>query len=343
MEGRLTGPLAGVLERGRERYNALFAAARRGKRSLDPEAFSEHLAACLDPIVRAIHEADAARTDPAADDLYLLSLELMGSGLLGPASRSPWISACWEELLPRIGNLLSKNPRGLAAALSNAVHNIAGEAGTKPGEWLDAMAALAPRCTGEAAFLQAGTVAAWRCGMAHFREAALSAIPAMHPSALGIALGMEEGAPDPALLAEALRDPWCPPRPAGRKTPASLAIVARVGGFRGFGGPFLKPPRAFLGGGRLHLTDGEGSWKVHADCFNALLTRSSILKADSGGARAGNEAVSPAGRVTLGARSATLPHLAGRESAATDGHTLLVTVPRSHYAYIVAAVPGEPS
>ena len=48
--------------------------------------------------------------------------------------------------------------------------------------------------------------------------------------------------------------------------------------------------------------------------------------------------VTKAGKVTRGSSVCELPELAEYATQATDGHTLAVTVPRSHSVYLIAEV-----
>src|SRR5688572_3978456 len=83
------GPVADVLARRRDVFNAKFVAARHANPRLNAGAFLEHLATTVEPVVRAVHGAFAERAEAAAVALYELSLELFGLGLFGNDARQP--------------------------------------------------------------------------------------------------------------------------------------------------------------------------------------------------------------------------------------------------------------
>ena len=49
--------------------------------------------------------------------------------------------------------------------------------------------------------------------------------------------------------------------------------MAVIGGFRGFGGPFVSPPEVVQAEGGIFAFDSEYCHELHADCFGATLKR----------------------------------------------------------------------
>lgn len=336
----IVGALAQALERGRERFNARFALAKRLDRNLDPGAFSAHLRTCLAPIADAVSAARPERVEAVADGLFDLSLELFSHDCLGPASRNPAVAEVWGSLLPALPGLLAKEPRKLAAALSNASVNLAKVPGARLADWLGLMRGLASRTEDVAAYLQAGQVAAWRSGMAHYREGALRILARLPDPLAHAALGLPAGfSASRDQLLEALSDRWRRPETAGAPFgPKGLAIVGRIGGFRGFGGLFLAPPEVFTLRGALYAFDSESCWSLHADLFGATLQRYGPSLPDGSVEKDGLFKLFPDGTVRKGGLSGNFPLLKGHRSLASDGTTLAVTLPRSHRIYLVAAV-----
>lgn len=339
MEARLSpGPLAEVLERRRERCNARFRLARRANPALDPRALAEHLVAVVDPLARAVAATAPDRAEPTALVLYDLSLELLAKDVFGPNARRPAALGVWTDVLPAVAPLLAREPARVAASLTNAALRVSGVPGARPAEWLACIRRAGPACASVDELLAAGLVAAWRAGLAHARERALEAIRAgalSLPAAL-VALGRPDGAcADLASLAESLADPW---RAAGTPpVPPALACVARVGGFRGFGGPFVEPPEVFTSGGRLCVADAEGCWSLHADAFGATLLRRPRPAADPAAAAPRPDRQ---GAMRWQGVSGAFPFLAEPRAVATDGTTLAVAVERSHFVFLVARVGG---
>jgi hypothetical protein len=138
----------------------------------------------------------------------------------------------------------------------------------------------------------------------------------------------------------ALREnPWS----TGRS--AALAIVSKAGAFRGFGGQFLKPPRVDGAPGDLVVTDTEGSFRIYADTFNALLLRCEpqppplpgspkLLQSADGQAR-----ITPDGVLSWHAFEQRFerrfPELAGATGIAANANTVAVTIPTSHHVFLV--------
>ncbi len=156
-----------VLEREllaqRERYNTLFALARRMRPRLDGERFLENLRSLVGPIVE---EQGARLVEP----LYDLCLELSGSELF---LRSPAVRQVWAELLPGAASrLLAGEAPKLVASLTNAAYNVETE-GADWKSWLEQMTRLESRCDSPRQWLELGQVAAWTSGLAHYRESAL--------------------------------------------------------------------------------------------------------------------------------------------------------------------------
>jgi hypothetical protein len=335
MEALITGPLAAALEAGRPRFNALFAQARHASPALDAGAFAAHLREVVAPVVERVAGAAAGRAGAVAEALYELSLDLLAAELF---ARCAVLCEGWRRLLPRLAALLASCPRQIAGAVSNALWNLSRMPGARPGQWLEEVDRLAPRCGDPATLLRVGQVLAWRAGMAHFREGALSICAALEPALARAALGLGEGGPDLGTVLGRLReDPWL--RPAAvtdREGPRrELGLVAEVGGFRGFGGPFVRPPVVAAVGGQILASDGEGTWVLCADVFGATLHRTDVAL-PAGGRDGAPSPIDRRGTVTFAGHTRTFGELRDSTSSAADATTLAVTVARSHKVYLVA-------
>jgi hypothetical protein len=109
-----------------------------------------------------------------------------------------------------------------------------------------------------------GVIAGWRAGVLALRSAALSSAAAAQPAAVAAALAIAESQVA-EFLAEQARDRFA--------LPSSSGVVARVGGFRGFGGPWIAPPTSprFVGDGVIEVDCGAEVWQIVADVFCARL------------------------------------------------------------------------
>lgn len=318
------GPgLRAALERGRRRYNAALAEAASGG-DFDVDAFLASFAAAAGPAA----EAAGAAAPEAVDALFELALAQ------GRRSGGPFLPpAGWAALLPALGPRFAEAPARLAPALYNALHNIERFPGARPAEWRERLARAAAACPDAAAVLAAGQAAAWLCGMAHYREGGLAALASLSPRAAAAVLGLPERGAAAAL--RALKDdPWAPPDgDEGRM----IKVAHRVGGFRGFGGPFLSPPVLTYASGVIFARQGEGVWRLHADRFGAALTREDAGPWKPDAAPEGFS-LGADGRMGCGGRWTRLSELAGPSSWASDGRCLAATLPRSHFVYVAAAL-----
>ncbi|HEY3449200.1 MAG TPA: hypothetical protein VGK67_22780 [Myxococcales bacterium] len=328
-------PLARALERNRERFNARVTAARRQGRRIDPAALLAHLTDAVAPAVAAAEKVDEKRVDAVTEALFDLSVELVSRDIVGPSSRNPRVVEAWRTLLPALAARLADGPARVAGAMTNAAYNLGLEPSARAADWLTWMGEIGPRCPGVAELLSCGQVLAWRSGLAHYRESALEAWKTLPDSLAREVLGLPRGsAADKEALAVELADPWHPP--GSTALPPRLKVVGQVGGFRGFGGPFLTPPRAFAFEGHVFAADCEHAWSIHADCFGKTLQRSPTAPGDE--RQMGPAMVEADGKVSFAGLTATLPELAGASGFAASEAVLAVTQQRSHRILLVARV-----
>ena len=334
-EGRhVSAVVAEAIEARRDRLNVKYAAARKGGSGIDGEAFLGHLAGAIGPTVDAVAAVIPERAGATLEELYDVSLELFSAGVLGASAKYPVVADVWARLLPAVPGLVMRDPRRVSASLSNAAFNLARTAGARPEQWLGQMIAIAPSCQGVGQLLECGKIAAWRAGMAHYRQGALTAAKVLPAALAAAALHLPPATSGERLqsLAEAMAtDPWFDPTSDG--APA-VREVRRVGAFRGFGGEFLRPPSVWASSGQLFVSDGEGNWQLVADLHGQVLVR--------------NEAAPPAGPMPAGVgvtrdglvrwldQQAVIRTLANPSAVAFDGRTLAVTLPTSHHVFLVA-------
>lgn len=333
------GPLAESLKRNRESFNAKFALARRAGAGIEIAAFREHLALPVDAIVCQVAEQFAEKIDSTVTALYELSLELFSENLLGPESNETAIADAWRTLLPAVPRLIARDPRRVAASVTNAVHQIAQNAGARPAEWIARMAKLGPRCDNLQTFFDVGRVAAWIAGCPQYRQQALHIVRTLPPNFQGALFDCNDQIPESGMLSAIdmlARNPWLSmPEAFAGPDLKRIRIVRRAGAFRGFTGPFLRPPTVAAAESQLVATDGEGIWILHADVYGCLFLRSKGAKPKPEQLN-GPVKFSRKGGLTWDNASANFPELAGWNSAAFDGQTLAVTLPTSHHVFLVA-------
>lgn len=312
-----------ALERGRKRFNAALAEAASSG-AFDAEAFLASFAAAS---ASAVEAAGLAAPD-AVDALFELALSQArrtGGAFLPPAG--------WAGLLTALGPRFAADPARLAPSLYNALHNLERFPGARPAEWAERLGAASAACPDSSAVLTAGRALSWLCGMAHYREGALAALESLPAAAAAAALGVS-AARIPAVLGALKADPW-----AGIDGEAGgvLKVVHRVGGFRGFGGPFLAPPVIAFMDGVVYARSGSDVWRLHADRFGAALTRTASGPWKSAAPVEGFELASD-GRVGHAGRWSRIAELSGASAWTSDGRSLAATLPLSHFVYVVAAL-----
>ena len=269
-----------------------------------------------------------------------MSLELAAQDWMGP--QAPLVDAAWRTALVAASALVAEEPGKVARRLTAGLCNVALVPGARPDEWTALMAATAPQCATPAEWIACGGVAAWTSGVAHARPTAFALAKTLPPATARTALGLAggpEGPPVEPLLAALEADPWLQPSraavPLQRRT---LQLVRVVGGFRGFGGPFISPPDVWRVDDRFFLLDAEAAWVLHADARGATFVRAGRDRVDPSKAETDITpfAIGEGGRVTYGRQSRLFAECRDVWSSAADSTTLVVTAPRSHDVFVIA-------
>ncbi|MFZ1983006.1 MAG: hypothetical protein WAU91_01255 [Desulfatitalea sp.] len=339
----ITGTFAAVLRANRTDFNARFSMARRRFPGIDKQVFAAFLENRVVPVVEAVEAVQPERVAEAVYAAFDVGLELAGQQLIGCGAQSPAMDAGWRDLLPAVAPLVAQGPDRLLPALSNALYNLAHTTGARPAFWIEEMQRLSPLCTDSSVFLKVGQVVAWRAGMAHLRQGALATAAALSPVLALAAVGGPADADWPDLLSRLRTDPWCDPstttspdRPA-----ATFGEVARVGGFRGFGGPFIAPPLVACDGDHFWVRSADECWLLMADCFGHTFHRATLAEFDAAaGSKASPKDVQIRGtKITCRERIMDLVDLESFSSSAANRHTLALTSPQTHSIVLISLRP----
>lgn len=322
-----------LLRGGRAEFNRRFELARHQFPQLDADAFLAYLRAPVAPLVAKVDAAQAGSGARTLDALYDIGLALLGQRWIGPTPRQALIESTWSALAERAPVLLAADPRRLLAATANALVHFASD-GDGAG-WSRTWLALAERARAPDALLRAGQVAAWRHGLAHFRDSALQQAGAVEDELLAIVFDLPRGGWRSEWLPALRRDRWFQP---GEDALVRPYPAARVGAFVGFGGVFAAPPLAVAGAHGLLLLDGPRLHALHADAYGASLHP---IAAKAGGASASmptgwsaDGAVLQIGRTTINLASG-----GAITSVAMFGDTAVVTQSLTHAATVLALPP----
>ena len=296
--------LISVLRSARAELNAQFAQAKREHPTLDDAAFTAFIQQQIDPLAQHAPEDAAFEVISAA---WESGLELVAQRLAGPQARHPWINETWSRLAAQ----LVHSPRQLIPAFSNAAHQLAITPGARPQQWLDLMQNITQATTDAETLLQGGQIAAWRAGLAHYREGALRLITALEPKIAQMALGADSA----AFLEKAISSPWI-------EKPAANRENLRAGSFRGFGGLFVAPPLVKAVNDQLFVRSGDDVWLLTADSFGATFHRATLAEFEAGSGSHVDDAPPDIGMLT---------------SAARTRHTLAITGSLTHAVLLFAA------
>jgi hypothetical protein len=324
MATMIEGPLATALEQDRTTYNTLFATARRLDRRLDPAAFADALTQQVAPVVAAVAAHAPERVDAVTAACYRIALKLVTADLLGPTPRLLAINQAWQIVLTAAAGAVAAKPTDVIRGISNGVYHLATTAGGNASGWIEIMALVGKVTNDPDQLLQAGQVAAWRCGLAHYRRTALAATGTLPPVIRSIIFAGVPGGD--------LNRRW--PRNE-KSSPQSISLVGIIGGFTGFGGPFCSPPEVAVIDGALVAADRENTWLVTADRFGATFHRGGgSVTSDSIHGPALLVTIDGKGTITIGDSVERFPDLSNIQSTAATDDTVAVTITTSYHLYL---------
>ena len=335
MEGLITGVLAASLARQRQRINARFAEIQVSGKPVEAADLANVLRESIAPTVDTLTNQPADVVDSVVWALVDGALQLLSKDLLGEKSRVPQLERAWRTLFPQIAPLIVADPVTVVGAISNAIITLDSVQGVRLDDWIAMQQKLARRAGTVESFLRCGQVTAWVCGMAHYRESALDVARKLPPELLAIVFGLAQPPADiDSFFAKLGSNRWLTPAEAVAGTePQPLRLVARVGGFRGFGGLFMRPPIVDVTGGRLVVSDGAGAWLLIADVFGSTFHKITDPHTEKSG---GDFRLEKDGQVTRGASSRNFPFLRDPASSASTASEMAVTTARSHAVYVIS-------
>ena len=323
--------LGEVLRGGRAEFNRRFVLAQQRWPALDPAAFSELLAGPVDGICDAVARVQPSALPATVDALYDTTLSLLGQRWIGPGGRAAAIVHGWSVLARQAPALLALQPAPLLTAVANAMVHWSAHGGGA--DWLATLAALAPRARSPEELLRAGQVAAWRHGLAHYRDSALERARTLERELLAIAFGVPIGDWQDTMLDRLRGDRWY--RPDQPEPGRAARVIGRVGAFVGFGGRFAEPPLAALDGGDLILHANGQRFALHADAYGHSLQAHGEGALPAAIALPAGWRIEGAQLIGPGLRQAFLDQGAITSAAAT-ADVLLLTHAWSHSATVLA-------
>lgn len=316
-----------VLEARRESFNQRFA--RRG-RSLDPATFLAFLRRTVDPLVDAAGDTAAETVATTLFDVGLVALErgLVGAGDGADADAASPFERALLTSLPRFGRHWTDSPAIVTRAAANGYERLRRALDDeRAAAWLSGWSELAGACAARDELLDAGLVLAWKAGLAEARARALACAATRGAAFATRTLGAA------AIDARPERRFVAPGAPAD--TPVEIAVVARVAGFSGFGGPFRVPPTVTAVGDHVVASDGETPVVIHADVFGARVLPAPWAAEGASGAAAPQALCHTDEVVRRGFGAFVLDHFRDVTSVASAAGMAAVTTAASHQVAIV--------
>lgn len=318
--------LRNALEDRREALNAAFRAHQRTHPNLTAQDMYDVIRTLFPPITTTLMGAERAAVARVVEALFRAALILVPEDHLA----SGVVREVWQRLLPRAAPLLHVEPVQLPAVLTNAALHLERDAPDIAGAWLSRFEKMIGALKTLDQIRDAGRAVAWMSGRADWRREGIAALKRLPAEAVACAIG-EAGSADPsglsARVAAIEQDLW-----ESNLRGARLAYV--LGGWAGFGGPFVERPLVFRAEETLYVRAVDRVWEICADQFGARLvpTDAPVVPASRPST---DFLINENGRACWGTMSVPLG-LSGVRSQAFVGRTLAASLERSYQVAIVA-------
>lgn len=344
MENLIRGPLAAILRKNRSRYNTLFAFAKCARPSLDGDAFALYLADMIPPVLERIHIQSAEAIEKTVDALYENILWLLQNALFGSSKKYPDFETNWKTLITGLAERLPERPDEYIRPFTRALIQLSSTTGVRSGEWVTLVTQCAKTNTTREELMLGGFIAAWRCGMAHYRKRALSYALTMNTDMQKILLHLETNVnaeQRQTVIARLSKHPWltCEQAQNMIEIPLKLRIVAEAGRFSGYGGLFPQPPSVESAGDAWLVQSAGSCWLLNADVYGQVFRRVNREEV-SVRSETTDYQYYPNGTTEFGRLQSVFSGLANARSTAVLGNTLAVTIPFSHHIFFIAPVPA---
>ena len=251
-----------ALRERRDYFNARFESARHAAQRLNADALFDFIRQAIAPLVLAVDAQTPARVPAVVDAGFAVGLSLVSAGIWPSSPRIGLLKRAYSTTFCALSQAIAVDPQRLLPRLSNALLT----PGLNAELWLACMEGIASALSSPAQVLDAGIVCAWRCGLAHYRDAALTRVELLPNAALWALFAPIQG--DVSALKAALHaQRWY--RADAPLLPNQIA--ARVGAFVGLGGLFSAPPIVCSDGVDLYVRSAAAQWLLIADAYGMSL------------------------------------------------------------------------
>lgn len=323
-----------VIAAGRPQFNQRVADARRRYPGFDTDAFMSFLQSAVNPVVHSVHLEAPERVAPTTLIAFDIGLELVGQNLAGPKALQNTLNELWESLIPRYARLVAKYPMEVLGSLSNAAIYIRKFPDTRPRQWLQELAKVAPVVEDLEQLQVVGQLLAWRAGLSHFRIGAIEAAESLPPE---LALSCVEAPSNSSwhqIRSMLLASPWFMPHQINvEKKPIGM----QFGKFSGFGGDFIKPPEVRACAEGFYVRSGDRYGLLIADCFGAVMHSATEEEFENAANFIfPNEIKLDGSYIRIGKNQIDLRLPSKNIVATCNAHTVAVTSPYSHIIRLIS-------
>ncbi len=332
-------PLSAFLQERRHALNEQFARLHSRFPRLERETGFELICTVVDPLWQAVSDRETeGAVCQAAQIWYEFGLELAGKGFL-PTGHTPQFWTALPRLAKAFPMLAVRQSRSFMAGIANALWQMQSLGKSAIEAWITTLERIDGTGLDLTTWMQAGTVTAWRCGMAVQRKRALSDARALAPEIGRICLGLSrkiDSTQWSQLIDKLTGDPWYDPESETSRKQDAPILIGSVGSYRGMGGEFARPPRVQNCSGMI-VAGVERDWfVVHADVFGSGLQRISTEPAHDASALPEPWQLMGGGVVVRQGKQSVIPELGQCVTAAANDFLLVATLHHSHRLFLVA-------
>ncbi|MCP2044429.1 hypothetical protein [Pontibacter sp. HSC-36F09] len=249
-------PLIQHLQDNTELYNQVYREYEMKYGSIDRTVLSRWMVQTVEPIVRAVDALYPDHMPQTFRACYTYTLQLLGnkSGIVYEGE----YQAAWS-LCAQVPSLVALYPGRLLSAINAALDSIRAHQPERVLQWVTALKSTLSYVLSLEEFLALGRIHAWRAGMAHLREKAQQEFDNLRD-----------------VLKEALLHQYADLKSDHafeQEWPGLAApqFIEAPGGYVGYGGVFMAPPKVAQLGRHLLATDGQQPYAFFADAFGSVL------------------------------------------------------------------------
>lgn len=256
---------AQLLSDRREDLNQRVAMARTRSLSFDNAAFSAFLETHAGPLVDRVLAENQSAGAASVDAVFDAAVTLVEHRWAGHSARTQTINQLWSDVLPRFASAIATNPKGALGTLSNAAIKLSQEPGARMAQWLEVLASLGRHARTQEDLRHLAVICAWRAGVAHIREAALTAAENLPAVVACAAVGANDESDWGHVAKNFAAQRWWAPSALPQSDGHD------IGAFVGFGGQFPEPPMLFTVDDSFVVQSGDRKFYLFADAFGATL------------------------------------------------------------------------